>query len=278
MERAVCSRRMTVSALADGAGARPKPAQLGEILIERGLINAEQLEVALADQQVSGNLLGAILIERGFVAATTVAAALATQYGGLLKTEYGYATGFAPAPEPVEPAASDAVRFSHQLVAAPEPPDAAPAPALPPEDVRVAELTRERDELRTEIAAASVEIGRLEDESARLSAQFAADREVWGSEFNRLSTENRTMGERLAELTAERDAAGAAPDALTDRLIARVAELEVLLARGTNRSATISERLDEVIGDVARLHERLDGEETALRTRPTAVGSTPDAA
>ncbi len=263
-----------MSALADNPGSRPKTARLGEILIEHGLINAEQLAIALADQQVSGNLLGAILIERGFAAPTTVAAALATQYGGLLKTEYGFATGFGPVPdqperpEQPEPVAAEAapLRFSPQLVDA-SPPVAAPAPA--PEDPRLAELARERDELSATLVQAATEIDRLAAENAALSAQLSRDRDAWGAELEQFSTENRAMVEQLAELTAERDAARAAPQAANDGLAARVAELEVLLARVTNRSATISERLDEVIGDVARLQERLGAGETvspAIRT------------
>jgi len=297
-----------MSALADSAGARPKPARLGEILIERGLISYEQLELALADQQVSGDLLGAILIERGFVAPTTIAAALATQFGGLLKTEYGFATGFGPNLEPappVQPEVNDAppVRFSPELVGASPEPDAAPAqPVSPPaEDRTLADVTRDHDE-----AASSAEIERLLVENAKFADQLVADRDAWRAEIERLGAENRSLEgklaehaqsrderaaaavaeaentslvARLAELTAERDAARAAPASGNEGLATRLAEVELLLARVTNRSATISERLDEVIGDVGRLHERLGIDATAS---PASVfvraGSAPDAA
>jgi hypothetical protein len=301
-----------VSALADSAGAQPRPVRLGEILVERGLVTAEQLELALVDQQTSGELLGAILVARGFVAPTTIAAALATQYGGLLKTEYGFATGFGPATQTPastpEPAANEVapLRFSPQLVdappAQPEPVQAQVAPP-PAEDFRVEDLTKERDKLAGAMTAASAEIDRLAAENAKLAAALVGDRDTWGAEIDRLGAENRTleiqvaelardrdgraaeasadserlaaenraMAAKLAELTAERDAARAAPDAGNDGLATRVAELEVLLARVTNRGSTISERLDEVIGDVARLHERLGTDETPSPTRAPGV-------
>ena len=67
---------------------------LGSLLAGRGHITEEQLEIALTEQKVTGRPLGEIIVARGFAAAPTVAQALATQHGGLLKTEYGFATGW----------------------------------------------------------------------------------------------------------------------------------------------------------------------------------------
>ena len=64
------------------------------LLVKRGLITDEQLAIALEDQRTSGEHLGTILLARGFATPASVAQALATQHGGLLKTEYGFATGF----------------------------------------------------------------------------------------------------------------------------------------------------------------------------------------
>jgi hypothetical protein len=292
-----------VSALADGL--QPNAVPLGELLVERRLITSEQLAIALAEQQASGSQLGAVLVARGFVAPTTIAAALATQHGGLLKTEYGFATGLGVAPEPPAPAGQPATnevpalrRPSPQLVGAPAPPPAQPeAVAVPPasspaEDPRLAALARERDELGAATAAASAEIERLATENARLAAQFAADREARRAEIDRLAAgnksletqlaelardldgraalasadverltaENRSLAAQLAELAAERGEAGAPLKPVNGDLDTRLAELEFRLARVTNRGSTISERLDEVIGEVARLHERLPGE------------------
>ena len=72
---------------------------LGSLLIEHGLLNEEQLAAALEEQKRSGAPLGKVLIELGFVEPAVVALALATQSGGVLKTEYGFATGFRPRQE-----------------------------------------------------------------------------------------------------------------------------------------------------------------------------------
>ena len=72
---------------------------MGSLLIEHGLLNEEQLAAALEAQKRSGAPLGKVLIELGFVEPAVVALALATQSGGVLKTEYGFATGFRPRQE-----------------------------------------------------------------------------------------------------------------------------------------------------------------------------------
>src|SRR3954471_15027301 len=88
---------------------------LGTLLVQRGLMTDEQLTLALADQQETGKPLGKIVVEHGYVRPEVVAQALATQHGGMLKTEYGFATGFgatlapplsmaAPPVSPVSPA------------------------------------------------------------------------------------------------------------------------------------------------------------------------------
>ena len=63
------------------------------MLVEAGLIEAEELEHALAVQKESGRLLGAILVERGYISGPALAAALARQYGVELTTERGFGTG-----------------------------------------------------------------------------------------------------------------------------------------------------------------------------------------
>src|SRR5438270_1767355 len=76
------------------AAESPRPRQkLGELLVEAGLLAPAALQLALEEQKQTGRTLGQILVSRGFLPAPTVAAALAEQAGGLLKTEYGYATG-----------------------------------------------------------------------------------------------------------------------------------------------------------------------------------------
>jgi hypothetical protein len=67
---------------------------LGLLLVQRGLLDEEQLAVALAEHERSRAPLGQALVDLGFVSAPVVAQALATQHGGTLKTEYGVAVGF----------------------------------------------------------------------------------------------------------------------------------------------------------------------------------------
>jgi hypothetical protein len=85
--------------------------KLGEVLLQHGIVNADQLAVALAEQQKTGRPIGEIIVELGYAPGPIVAQALATQRGGMVKTEYGYATGFTSvaqaAPAPPKPSSSD---------------------------------------------------------------------------------------------------------------------------------------------------------------------------
>ena len=55
--------------------------QLGELLIERGIINKSQLEQGLAVQKEKGGLIGEVLVELGFAKEEDIAQALTAQYG-----------------------------------------------------------------------------------------------------------------------------------------------------------------------------------------------------
>lgn len=66
---------------------------LGELLVEKKLLTADELELALTEQADTGRLLGAILVERGYVSGPALAVALAEQYGVELHTERGFGTG-----------------------------------------------------------------------------------------------------------------------------------------------------------------------------------------
>jgi len=54
---------------------------LGEVLIERDVINKRQLDEALAFQEKRGGLIGEILVELGFVKEEEIVHALTVQYG-----------------------------------------------------------------------------------------------------------------------------------------------------------------------------------------------------
>ena len=55
--------------------------RIGEVLLERGVINHKQLEQALAQQKSHGGLMGQVLIDLGFVTEEEIALALTAQYG-----------------------------------------------------------------------------------------------------------------------------------------------------------------------------------------------------
>jgi hypothetical protein len=81
---------------ADREGVEPAESiwrPLGELLLEKGLVTPDELELALAEQADTGRLLGAILVDRGYVSGPALAVALAEQYGVELPTERGFGTG-----------------------------------------------------------------------------------------------------------------------------------------------------------------------------------------
>ncbi len=54
---------------------------LGELLIERGIITHDQLQIAIAHQEKNGKLFGEILVELKFSTEKDIAQALTCQYG-----------------------------------------------------------------------------------------------------------------------------------------------------------------------------------------------------
>lgn len=55
--------------------------KLGEVLKDKGLLTEDRLQLALAHQQITGNLLGEALIKLGFVSSNEIAKTLAEQAG-----------------------------------------------------------------------------------------------------------------------------------------------------------------------------------------------------
>lgn len=55
--------------------------KLGELLIEKGLINKEQLEHALEVQREKGGLIGQIIVGLGYTSEEEIAQAITAQYG-----------------------------------------------------------------------------------------------------------------------------------------------------------------------------------------------------
>jgi MSHA biogenesis protein MshE len=59
--------------------ARPEKVRLGDLLIQQGLLNEEQLKFALEEQKRSGRKLGRIFVDSGFVTEEGISRALANQ-------------------------------------------------------------------------------------------------------------------------------------------------------------------------------------------------------
>jgi hypothetical protein len=117
----------------------PSP-QIGRILIAAGLLSEAQLADALEEQRQTGRRLGEIIVRRGFISGPALANALAEQHGGLLKTEYGFATGLGG--QAAQKAASEAA--AEAIVGGPMPllRTADPEPA-PVSQLRTADLPPE---------------------------------------------------------------------------------------------------------------------------------------
>jgi hypothetical protein len=101
----------------------PAP-QLGRILIAAGLLSEEQLAQALDEQERTGRRLGEIIVQRGFISGPALANALAEQHGGVLKTEYGFASGLGGV------VARRAAAESGTPISPLRPPDPEPMPTL----------------------------------------------------------------------------------------------------------------------------------------------------
>jgi hypothetical protein len=102
--------------MAVAAGQTQAP-RLGDVLIAYGVVTPQQLEVALAEQQQTGRPLGEIIVDKGFAPGPMVAQALATQYGGMVKTEYGFAVGFQVASRSEDEVLREAIAVRDQEIA-----------------------------------------------------------------------------------------------------------------------------------------------------------------
>ena len=63
--------------------------RLGDIIVERGLITAEQLDLALTAQRESGAKLGEVLVELGFITRVGLAGVITEQLDDLRVTTSG---------------------------------------------------------------------------------------------------------------------------------------------------------------------------------------------
>ena len=198
--------------------------QLGELLVEKGVLTDAQLQVALEEQRRSGAPLGEILVQLGFSIGPTVGNALAEQHGGPLRTEYGFALGV--------PSAQAAQAKDRGTVAQPK-----PAEPTPEQDMAIARLTAALNERTQELQRTRTELDALERHEAE-SAIAAADLELLQRELVE-HREERTRGHQALEVAADEHQAELA--ALNAELVAangertehddRVGQLEDQLAQ-----------------------------------------------
>lgn len=208
---------MQMAAVSDhGVMRGPAPAPLGALLVSRGFLSEDELADALAAQAEVGRPLGAILVERGIVRPAVVAQALASQHGAILKTEYGFATGFdsrLPAADTtVEPPVSPApTRLGATLRLGPETVPPAPVDAADPPvqqipttnlealEMELASSTAENEKLRARLGEAQVESMRLRSESEAERQRSA----VFGARFAGLEAAIAALQAEKAQLQAQ---------------------------------------------------------------------------
>ncbi len=231
-----------MSAIAENGGLRPQQEPLGTLLVQRGLITPEQLTVALAEQKTSGEPLGAIVVAHGFAAPASIAQALATQHGGVLKTEYGFATGFGVGLQP--PVSVAAPPVSAPRITKTESSESRPALRVDSRPDPTLAAAVDREAVRSELELASQETERLADANGRL-AEARAELE------QRLATERQRMSS-LEGAVAARDG--------------QISELTAGAVAWQNAYSEIEQRLEQTTQHAASL----EGEADKLRTAAAA--------
>ena len=155
---------------------------LGRLLVEQGLLSGDDLERALAEQQVTGERLGETIVKLGMVSGPDLANALAAQYGIELTTEKGFGTGLRS--EIQRRHDSDRKRIVHLVpdpVAEASPlhvvePDAAETEVEPEPEPGDASLLAQLEEQWAKLAAAEEALAERERELEELARSH--DREV----------------------------------------------------------------------------------------------------
>jgi hypothetical protein len=152
---------------------------LGALLVEKGLLTAEELEDALAAQQTTGKRLGQILVERGHVSGPALTNALAEQYGIELTTEEGFGTGLRAEIERRHstrrpPAASEEAVTDPTPEAPAETPIQAETNGNGHGDAALVELEPQLEEHWARLAAAEATVAAREARIAELEAELEA--------------------------------------------------------------------------------------------------------
>jgi len=238
---------MTAAAPFPSEGRRP----LGEVLLERGIVSREQLATALEQQRTTGQPLGEIIVGFGFAPGPIVAQALATQHGGLIKTEYGFATGWS-------------TEDGRAPVAVPAPTD--PSFELAKRDRTIAELRDWAQQAQTAIASRDEAIARLQAEVAdlRTKPEPAADDAAHQEALEALELELKARREEADAVRAKLEAESTRHASTQAELEARDEVLAALRAELAAASAHPITLREEHAAEITRLQGEL-AEAAALR-------------
>lgn len=249
---------------------------LGALLASRGHITEEQLELALTEQKATGRPLGEIIVARGFAPPPTVAQALATQHGGLLKTEYGFATGWGggvapdagPAPMQAAPTSdeSNALRASleeHKKALAAwqqahkelqERLAEAQKPTAPVDDPRLTRLAAERESMQAELTARDASIEQLQASVATIEAGRAELERALANEVERgtaMRAELAAAGPSESVRAEFEQRLAGLEDEVAERLKGAAAEFESSRAGLEQQLAEARERVTLLEADIA---------------------------
>jgi hypothetical protein len=166
---------------------------LGQMLVERGLIDEEQLENALREHARTGEPIGAVIVELGYVAEPTLRNVLLEQCGLDLTRQEGFGSGLLGELERRRGAALRTA--AREPEAAPEPP-APVAPAPTPEPLVVVATPAPEP---IAVAAVAVEV-HPEPADEALNGVFRRQRENVSTSVDALL---ETFEERSRALSAE---------------------------------------------------------------------------
>ena len=241
---------------------------LGRLLVEQGLLTADDLERALAEQQVTGQRLGETIVKLGFVSGPELANALAAQYGIELTTETGFGTGLRSqiqrrhesGRERVVHLVPDPVHETTPLHVVK--PDAA-EPVLEPEPaVGDTPLLAQLEEQWAKLAAAEETLAERERELAELGTSRQQELADLVESRDRALTESVERERELRELAESRERELAERAERAEDLAERERELRELaegrereLAERAERERELTERPESHERELAQLAE-----------------------
>ena len=266
---------------------------LGELLVEDGLITADELEKALTAQAESGKRLGEVLVECRLVSGPELTAALMQQMGVEMSTQEGFGSGLfaeikrrhrqarvvdAPLPERDYASFDDTPRSEEDNVvmldrlveadtAAPEQAQERKGPATMSETAAFAARLAEADDaLMYESAYREKAERELEALLAGGPSASAPDRQVELDALGAQLSEARSTVEAQNAKIAELEALAARPD-LKPELDKLVVELETARA-AAEREATSRSQAESAVSELEAERESYRAELAELAARP----------